>query len=103
VLFLIRGMTDDIDAISAFTRATAGAYASDANCRGVVSQSDLLGDEDDPIGAARRKATRLAGASDVTGRMLRIVPTVGLLAAASAPTSPQGCCPRATSTRSERR
>lgn len=79
LLFLLRGQADEAEALAAF-QELAGADACCANAIGVISQADKLGDSEDPMGAARRIATRLSGEPALRTRLATVIPLLALIA-----------------------
>lgn len=80
LLFLLRGQADEAEALAAFQDLAGASSACCVNAIGVISQADKLGDREDPMGAARRIAQRLANEPALRTRLATVVPLLALVA-----------------------
>ena len=80
LLFLLSGQADEVEALEAFQDLAGTSSACCANAIGVISQADKLGDSQDPMGAARRVAKRLASEPALRTRLATVIPLLALVA-----------------------
>ena len=80
LIFLLNGQQTEVEALETFAADTDLLRASSGNVLAVLSKVDQAGDESDPLGFGRRKASRLMAVRDIESRVRDIVPVVGLVA-----------------------